>query len=220
MCSSSSLTQQSSPHGRRPWAQLFVAVVAVPFAIASISITIKGPEAWAQIIMLMVSIALSISLFYTSRNASKEAYSPMEMTLDAIMTALFLITYVGGMIAMVKTRTRDITWGFTVIAAIPQIYSNLSCLLLALLYAKSFLVAFYRRFIQHMIRWNPLVTQVVCPSCSRTANPVSNLDWSAEAQQENATGFNGYRDEDVEAQMPKQETGVVSRSAPEENTEN
>ncbi|KAJ6036943.1 hypothetical protein N7540_001222 [Penicillium herquei] len=219
MCSSSPHTQQSGPGGRIPWAQLLVAGIAIPFAISSVSITtIGGAAGWAQIIMLFVSVALSISLFYTSRKASKDIYSFMKMTIDVLMTALLLITYIVGMIGMAKIRTRNITWGFTVIATIPQVYANLSCLLLAVLYAKSFLVAFYRRFIQHMIRWNPSVTHVVCPSCSRTANPTTNLDWSADAQQVNVN--NVYRDDDVEAQMPKQETGVVSQSVGVQNSEN
>ncbi|KAJ5713303.1 uncharacterized protein N7483_010484 [Penicillium malachiteum] len=219
MCSSSPLPQQSSPGGRRPWAQLVIAGVGIPFAIASITITtITGLEAWIQIIMLFVSVALSISLLYTSRGTSKDAYSPVGMVLDAIMTILCLITYIAGMIGMAKVKARDISWDFAVIGTIPQVCANLSCLLLAALHAKSFLVAFYHRFIQHRIRWNPLVTHVVCPSCSRTANPVSNLDWSADAQQVNVN--NVYRDEDVEAQMPKQETGVVSRSVPVQNDEN
>lgn len=62
------------------------------------------------------------------RKTQSKSHAPLEIALDALMTAMFLGIYLAGIIILAKLHVNR--YSYTIARGIPQIYSNLSCFLI------------------------------------------------------------------------------------------
>jgi hypothetical protein len=133
--------------------QVLVAFCAWPLALAAIFKSHKSPETIFQIVLVRIEphdthdralsanqilhqISLSgvaaLGILYLRRFSRKPqaAHLPIEILVDTAMGTLLIGTYIGGMNILAKHEIRE--WGYTykLAAGIPQIYSNLACLVL------------------------------------------------------------------------------------------
>lgn len=71
-------------------------------------------------------------MLFTYRKSGNQSYSLLEIAIDGLVALLLLGVYIAGMVilATLEASRWDSPWDYRVAVGIPQIYSNLSCILL------------------------------------------------------------------------------------------
>ncbi|OQD68329.1 hypothetical protein PENPOL_c003G09451 [Penicillium polonicum] len=225
MCSSSN----KHPFSRARKAQVLISVISWPCALAAIFTTRYSPLAWIQFIAITISSAIPVFMLFRYRKSGSQSYSLIEIAVDGSMTLFLLAVYIAGIAIL---ATHDISrwndpWDYRLALGIPQIYSNLSCILLSPLYLRCFAQGFLHRCITPMLK--PGVNYTLCPACDQSVDAPMNQSQGitmTAAEQERSSvstdGFRGLYTEDVESQplLPeislgeegKQTTGIVTNN--------
>ncbi|KAJ5385904.1 hypothetical protein N7509_008445 [Penicillium cosmopolitanum] len=186
--------------------QVLIALCVWPLALAAIFKSHKSPETIFQIVLISLSGLAALGILYLRRVSRKPqaAHLPMEILIDTAMGTLLIGTYIGGMNILAKHEIRE--WGYTYKLArgIPQIYSNLACLVLGLLHFHNIAKASFFRYVLPSIKNHIGATYFTCPSCARSAhvNTVGDLNWRDSHDQQHTTFTQDLR-------------GVYSDSEPE-----
>ncbi|OQE28750.1 hypothetical protein PENSTE_c003G00537 [Penicillium steckii] len=222
MCSSS----QSNVSAIRR-VQLLIAFCAWPCALAAVLKSHKSPETILQIVMISLSGVAAFGILHAKRISRKPqaAHLPIEILIDTALGTLLIGTYIGGVIVLSKREIRE--WGYTYKLArgIPQIYSNLACLILGLLHFHNIAKASFYRYILPQIK-SQIGSYRTCPSCARSAetNAGGEVDWRDSNDHHRTTfaqDLHGvYSDnepeyrpllrEDRRSEEDKQENGILS----------
>ncbi|KAJ5348418.1 uncharacterized protein N7506_001671, partial [Penicillium brevicompactum] len=204
--------------------QALLSVLSWPCAFAAVFTTHGRAESWIQLVFITLSPFASAFMLCRYRKTQSKSYAPLEIALDALMTAMFLGIYLAGIIILANLHVNR--YSYTIARGIPQIYSNLSCFLIFLAYLRSFAQGFYHRYFKQMIKARRGVTYVICPSCDRSAEDLnSNHSEMKGGKQDDSTSASAfgalYSDHDVESQPllvdnttiaeGEQITGVVNK---------
>ncbi|KAJ5817628.1 hypothetical protein N7447_007636 [Penicillium robsamsonii] len=218
------------PLARARKTQVLISVVSWPCAIAAIFTSRQGPQACIQLIAIMVSSTMPIFMLFGYRKSGSQSYSLLEIAIDGLVALLLIGVYISGMILLATQRISEweSPWDYKIAYGLPQVYSNLSCIILGLLYLRTFSQGFFQKCIMPMLEAHP-VTYTLCPACDQSVDVLmtksQDVTMSA-AEQENPFGstdsLRGLYSDDVGSQLllpespldmeGKQTTGIVSNS--------
>ncbi|KAJ5396214.1 uncharacterized protein N7487_010517 [Penicillium crustosum] len=225
MCSSN-----KHPFSRARKAQALLSVISWPFALATIFTTHHSPHAWVQFTAITISGTIPVFMLFMYRKSGSQSYSLIEIAIDGSM-ALFLIgVYIAGIAIL---ASHDISswaspWDYRLAVGIPQVYSNLSCIILSPLYLRCFALGYLHRFIKPMLNAG-CVNYTLCATCDRSVDaPMTHgedIIARAAEQERSSVSTDTFRclyTEDVESQplLPetssgdegKQTTGIVTNN--------
>lgn len=219
MCSSN-----KHPLSRTRKTQVLISVITWPCALAAIFTTWFSPLAWIQFVAITISITIPAFILFRCRKSGSQSYSLLEIAIDGLVALLLLGLYIAGMV-LLATREGS---GHPLAVGIPQVYSNLSCLLLSPLYLRCFAQGCLHRLIKPMLKAK-CVNYTLCPACDQSVDaPMAHgQDTTVTAAgQERSLGLidnlRGLYTEDVESQplLPesslgeegKQTTGIVTNN--------
>ncbi|KAJ5426301.1 hypothetical protein N7465_001371 [Penicillium sp. CMV-2018d] len=227
MCSSSN----KHPFSRARKAQVLISVISWPCALAAIFTTRYSPLAWIQFIAITISSAIPVFILFIYRKSGSQSYSLIEIAVDGFMALFLLAVYIAGMAIL---ATHDISrwdspWDYRLALGIPQIYSNLSCILLSPLYLRCFAQGYLHRCIKPSMLKAGCVNYTLCPACDQSVDAPMNQSQGitmTTAEQERSSvstdDFGCLYTEDVESQplLPeislgeegKQTTGIVTNN--------
>ncbi|KAJ5103882.1 hypothetical protein N7532_004411 [Penicillium argentinense] len=223
MCSSS----QSSMNTIRK-VQVVVAFCAWPCALATVLKSHKSPESVFQLIVLSFSFLAELGILFAKQTSRKPqaVHPPREILIDTAVGSILLATFIGGMVILANREIRE--WGYTYRLArgIPEIYSNLACLVLGLLHFHNIGKTMFYRYALPRIKNHLGATYFMCPACARSAhsNAMGDLDWRDSQDQQRTTFMQDlhgiYSDNEVEyrpllredrrSEEDKQENGTIN----------
>ncbi|KAJ5921901.1 hypothetical protein N7516_009604 [Penicillium verrucosum] len=218
------------PFSRARKVQALISLISWPFALATIFTTRYSPHAWIQLITITISSTMPIFILFRYRVSGSQSYSLIEIAVDALMALFLLAVYIAG-IALLATQEIskwDSPWDYRLALGIPQIYSNLSCILLCPLYLRCFAQGYLHRCIKPMLKAG-CVNYTLCPACDQSVDaPVEQsqeITMTAGEQGRSSVStdsFRGLYTGDVESQplLPeislgeegKQTTGIVTNN--------
>ncbi|KAJ5968592.1 hypothetical protein N7501_004840 [Penicillium viridicatum] len=129
-------------------------MISWPCALAAIFTSRDGPQALIQLIAITVSSTIPIFILFGYRKSGSQSYSLLEIAIDGLVALLLVGVYTSGMILL---STQPISewespWDYTISRGLPQVYSNLSCLILGLLYLRTFSQGLFQKWIMPMLR--------------------------------------------------------------------
>ncbi|KAJ5584661.1 uncharacterized protein N7459_004461 [Penicillium hispanicum] len=202
--------------------QFLLSAASFPCALAAIVKTHGAPESILQLIFLTAS---GISALVNIRDKRKlqelqRRYTAFQILADFIICAALIGIYIIGMVIIATREVRH--WRFSddskLIHGVPQIYSNLFCLLLGLLHWHALIKQLFYRYLEHKLKKNPKVPYVMCPSCeqSEKAIAIHGLSWVRHSQRGVASSIadlqESYTDNKVESRpfLYQQDKGTVT----------
>ncbi|KAJ5816266.1 hypothetical protein N7447_008499 [Penicillium robsamsonii] len=158
------------PLSRARKTQAFLSVISWPCALAAVPITGGSPQTWIQLLAISVSTLTPAFMLFKYRKSKKQCYSSFEIALDLLMALLMAGVYIAGTIILASNEIS--TWfngsNYKLSRGIPQVYSNLSCVLLTLLYFHSFAKGVFHKIIQPYMHKTRRVNYTICPTCDRS----------------------------------------------------
>ncbi|KAJ5597827.1 hypothetical protein N7537_007911, partial [Penicillium hordei] len=210
--------------------QVLVSVVSWPCALAAVFTSRDGPQAWIQLIVITVSSTIPLFMLFGYRNSGSQSCSLLEIAIDGLVALLLVGVYTSGMILLSTQQIREweSPWDYTIARGLPQVYSNLSCIILGLLYLRTFSQGLFQKCIMPMLRARR-VNYTLCPACDQYVDvPMTksqDVTISA-AEQERPFGstdsLRGLYSDDVGSQLllpesslgmeGEQTTGIVSNN--------
>ncbi|KAJ5592201.1 hypothetical protein N7537_009105 [Penicillium hordei] len=220
MCSSN-----KHPLSRARKTQVLISVISWPCALATIFTTRYSPLAWIQFVAITISSIIPALMLFWYRKFGSHSYSPFEIAIDGAVTLLLLGVYIAGVVILATHEIRrwDSPWDYRLALGIPQVYSNLSCIVLSPLYLRCFAQGYLHQCIQPMLKAG-CVNYTLCPACDKSVD--APMTQGLEAGQERSTVWTdipeGFYTEDVESQLllpensldeeGKQTTGIVTNN--------
>ncbi|KAJ5154687.1 uncharacterized protein N7500_010126 [Penicillium coprophilum] len=217
------------PLSRARKTQAFFSVISWPCALAAVPITGGSVQTWIQLVVISISVITPGFILFRYRKSKSQSYSALEIAIDFLMTLLLVGVYISGIIILATQEISEWSypWNYKLSRGIPQIYSNLSCILLAPLYLRSFVKGYFHRFVEPMLKARH-VSYSLCPTCDRSVDATMTRDQDTTV----ATGqgrpsvsnysIRGVYTDDVESQLllaesssgveGKQTTGVVTNN--------
>ncbi|KAJ5372767.1 hypothetical protein N7517_004773 [Penicillium concentricum] len=192
------------PLSRTRKTQTFLSVISWPCALAAVPITGGSPQTWIQLLAISISTVTPAFMLLKYRKSKNQCYSSFEIATDLLMALLMVGVYISGTVIL---SSQEISAWFTpqnykLSRGIPQIYSNLSCVLLALLYFRSFAKGVYHKLIEPRMLKARRVNYTICPACDRSidATMTQSQDTNVTAGQgrptvSNVTPLDLYTDE-------------------------
>ncbi|KAJ5780612.1 hypothetical protein N7457_005772 [Penicillium paradoxum] len=179
------------PLARARRTQVIFSVLSWPCALAALLRTYGSAQGWMQLIAISISTLTPIFILVRYRKSGSQFYPLLVIAIDALMALLFIGVFISGMFIL---STQDISlWvnpdNFKLASGIPQIYSNLSCLILSLVYLRTFVQASFNRYMQLTLKTRQ-VNYTLCPACDRSVDaPVGQRqDMAMAAEQQRASG--------------------------------
>ncbi|CAG8139394.1 unnamed protein product [Penicillium nalgiovense] len=159
------------PLSRARKTQVLISMVSWPCALAAVFTSRDGPQAWIQLIVITVSSTIPVFILSGYRKSGSQSYSLLEIAIDGLVALLLVGVYTSGMILLSTQRISE--WesplDYTIARGLPQVYSNLSCIILGLLYLRTFSQGFFQKFIMPMLRARR-VNYTLCPACDKYAD--------------------------------------------------
>ncbi|KAJ6142930.1 hypothetical protein N7471_002383 [Penicillium samsonianum] len=205
------------PLSRARKIQAFLSVISWPCALAAVPITGGSTQTWVQLLAISISTLAPAFMLFKYRRSKNPCYSSFEIALDLLMALLMAGVYISGTVILASVEIS--AWfnphNYKLSRGIPQIYSNLSCVLLTLLYFRSFAKGFFHKFIEPGMLKARRVNYAICPACDRSidATMAQSQDSTVTAGQgrpsvSNVTPLDLYTD-DPELLLPKSSLSVL-----------
>ncbi|OQE14672.1 hypothetical protein PENFLA_c036G08373 [Penicillium flavigenum] len=205
-------------------------MVSWPCALAAVFTSRDGPQAWIQLVVITVSSTIPVFILSGYRKSGSQSYSLLEIAIDGLVALLLVGVYTSGMILLSTQRISEweSPWDYTIARGLPQVYSNLSCIILGLLYLRTFSQGFFQKLIMPKLRARR-VNYTLCPACDQYVDvPMTksqDVTMSAAKQERPFGSTDSLRDlysDDVGSQLllpessfgmeGKQTTGIVSNN--------
>ncbi|KGO40558.1 hypothetical protein PEX1_035160 [Penicillium expansum] len=221
MCSS------KHPLSKARKTQVLLSVISWPCALAAVFATCHSPQAWIELIAITISGTTPVFMLSRYRKSGSQSHSLLEIATDSLVALLLLGVYISGIIILSSQEIG--AWGdrqnYKLARGIPQVYSNLSCLLLSLLYLRTFAQGSFHQWIKPILKARR-INYTLCPACDQSADATmtQNPDIDVTAAEQERPSVSGdslqvlYTD-DIESQplLPesslavegKQTTGIV-----------
>ncbi|KAJ5529906.1 hypothetical protein N7527_003299 [Penicillium freii] len=219
------------PLSRARKTQVLISVVSWPCALAAIFTSREGPQALIQLIVITVSSIIPIFILFGYRKSGSQSYSLLEIAIDGLVALLLVGVYTSGMILLFTQPISEweSPWDYTISRSLPQVYSNLSCLILGLLYLRTFSQGLFQKCIMPRLRARRL-NCTLYPACDQYVDDLMTKSQDvtkSAAEQEKPFGptdsLQGLYSDDVGSQLllPEsflgmegmQTTGIVSVGA-------
>ncbi|KAJ5302833.1 hypothetical protein N7476_009632 [Penicillium atrosanguineum] len=205
------------PLSRARKTQILLSLISWPCALAAVFTTRHSPQAWVQ----LIAACLTTPIFMLSRyrKSGSQSYSPLEIAIDISMCLLLLGVYISGIFILASREIGEWAdiYNYKLARGIPQVYSNLSCILLSLLYLRSFAQGFFHKCIKPMFEARR-VNYTLCPACDRSVDaPMTQSQDVTVAGQERPSistdNLQGLYTDDVESQplLPQSSLGVEDK---------
>ncbi|KAJ5238000.1 hypothetical protein N7489_008091 [Penicillium chrysogenum] len=218
------------PLSRARKTQVLISVVSWPCALAAVFTSRDGPQAWIQLIAITVSSTIPVFMLLGYRKSGCQFYSLLEIAIDGLVALLLVGVYTSKMILLSTQQISEweSPWDYTIARSLPQVYSNLSCIILGLLYLRTFSQGFLQKCIMPMLKARR-VNYTICPACDQSVDvPITKsqeVTMSAVGQERpfgSIDGLRGLYSDDVGSQLlllesslgmeGKQTTGIVSNN--------
>ncbi|KAJ5926363.1 hypothetical protein N7516_008136 [Penicillium verrucosum] len=208
MCSAN-----THPLSRARKTQALISVISWPCAVAAVFTSREGPHALIQLGIITISSIIPLLILSGYRKFGSQSYSLLEIAFDGLIALLLVGVYISGVILLSTQHISEweSVWDYTLDRGLPQIYSNLSCIILGLLYLRTFSQGFFHKGVMSMLK------------ARSTDAPITNIQNMAVG----AAGFvstdspRGLYTDDVESQlfppesslivMDNQTTGIVTK---------
>ncbi|KAJ5419240.1 uncharacterized protein N7487_002790, partial [Penicillium crustosum] len=151
--------------------QVLISVVSWPCALAAVFTSRDGPQAWIQLIAITVSSTIPVFMLFGYRKSRSQSYSLLEIAIDGLVALSLVGVYISGMILLSTQQISEweSPWDYTIARGLPQVYSNLSCIILGLLYLRTFSQGLFQKCIRPMPKTR-LVNYILCPTCNQSVN--------------------------------------------------
>ncbi|KAJ5126044.1 hypothetical protein N7448_005354 [Penicillium atrosanguineum] len=170
---------------------------------------------------MSITLSSTTPIFMLSRyrKSGSQSYSPLEIAIDISMCLLLLGVYISGIFILASREIGEWAdiYNYKLARGIPQVYSNLSCILLSLLYLRSFAQGFFHKCIKPMFEARR-VNYTLCPACDRSVDaPMTQSQDVTVAGQERPSistdNLQGLYTDDVESQplLPQSSLGVEDK---------
>ena len=80
----------------------------------------------------MVSSTMPVFMLFGYRKSGSQSYSLLEIAIDGLVALLLVGVYTSGMILLFTQQISEweSPWDYTIARGLPQVYSNLSCIIL------------------------------------------------------------------------------------------
>ncbi|KAJ5802325.1 uncharacterized protein N7503_004775 [Penicillium pulvis] len=159
------------PLSRARKAQALLSVISWPCALAAVFTTRGSPQAWVQLIAITTSSITPVFMLSRYRKSGSQSYSPLEIAIDGSMALLLLGVYISGIFILASREIGEWAdiYNYKLARGIPQVYSNLSCILLSLLYLRSFAQGLFHKCIKPVFKARRL-NYTLCPACDRSVD--------------------------------------------------
>jgi hypothetical protein len=81
---------------------------------------------------ITISGIAPVFMLYRYHRSASQSYAPLEIAIDAFLTLLLLGIYVAGVVILASREISNWStyYNYKLARGIPQIYSNLSCILI------------------------------------------------------------------------------------------
>ncbi|CAI7628800.1 unnamed protein product [Penicillium crustosum] len=142
------------PLSRARKTQVLISVVSWPCALAAVFTSRDGPQAWIQLIAITVSSTIPVFMLFGYRKSRSQSYSLLEIAIDGLVALSLVGVYISGMILLSTQQISEweSPWDYTIARGLPQVYSNLSCIILG------------------PMPKTRLVNYILCPTCNQSVN--------------------------------------------------
>ncbi|KAF4771431.1 hypothetical protein HAV15_004225 [Penicillium sp. str.  len=179
---------------------------------------------------MTISSTLPVFMLFMYRKSGSQSYSLIEIAIDGLMALFLVAVYIAGIAIL---AAHDISrwaspWDYRLAVGIPQIYSNLSCIILGALYLRCFAQGYLHRCIKPMLKAGG-VNYTLCAACDQSVDATmthsENITVTAAEQERSSASTDTFQclyTEDVESQplLPesplgdegKQTTGIVTKN--------
>ncbi|KAJ6006494.1 hypothetical protein N7451_004438, partial [Penicillium sp. IBT 35674x] len=153
------------------------------------------------------------------RKSGRQSYSPLEIAIDSSMALFLLGVYISGIFILASREIGEWAdiYNYKLARGIPQVYSNLSCILLSLLYLRSFAQGLFHKCIKPMLKARR-VNYTLCPACDRSADAPMTLsqDLTAAGQERPSVSTDSLQTlytDDIESQplLPQSSIGAEGK---------
>ncbi|KAJ5527912.1 hypothetical protein N7513_012071 [Penicillium frequentans] len=213
------ISSNNHPLSRARKTQALLSVISWPCALAAVFTTRGSPQAWVQLIAITSSSITPVFMLSRYRKSGRQSYSPLEIAIDGSMALLLLGVYISGIFILASREIGEWAdiYNYKLARGIPQIYSNLSCILLSLLYLRSFVQGLFHKCIKPMFKARR-VNYTLCPACDRSVDApmTQSQDVTAAGQERSSVSTDSLQtlytdDNESQPLLPESSIGVEGK---------